>query len=108
MNKYKKGYRDHSGRTKDAAPLKDALNRMFQEYRLSRKFNETKVVSSWESIMGKPIASRTDKIYIKDKILFVKLSSAPLKNELLMSKNKIMELLEKEGAKGIIEDIRFL
>jgi predicted nucleic acid-binding Zn ribbon protein len=108
MNKFKNRYRDFSTRSSQATPLKEALNDMFQKYRLSNKFNEMKLIGSWESIMGKPIASRTSKIYIKDKTLFVKLSSAPLKNELLISKNKILELLEKEGAKGVIEDIRFL
>ena len=108
MNKFKNTYRDFSKRSSKATPLKEAMNEMFQKYRLSKKFNEMKLIGSWESIMGKPIASRTSKIYIKDKTLFVKLSSAPLKNELLISKNKILELLEKEGAKGIIEDIRII
>ena len=108
MNKFKNRYRDFTTRNSQATPLKDALNDMFQKYKLSRKFNEMKLISSWESIMGKPIASRTLKIYIKDKILFVKLSSAPLKSELHSSKKKILELLEKEGARGVVEDIRFL
>ena len=108
MTKSSDRYRDFSGRRSEATPLKDAMKEMFQKYRLSNKFNEMKLIGSWESIMGKPIASRTTKIFIKDKILFVKLSSAPLKNELLIAKKQILELLSKEGAKGVIEDIRFI
>lgn len=80
---------------------------MYKSYHLSGKFNEMKLLGSWERIMGKSIASRTSQIYINKKTLFVKLTSAPLKNELAMSKNKILKLLEGEGAKGVIEDIRF-
>ena len=108
MNNFKNRYRDFSTRNSKATPLKEAMNEMFQKFHLSKKFDEMKLISSWESIMGKSIASRTSTIYIKDKVLFVKLSSAPLKNELLISKIKILELLEKEGAKGVVEDIRFL
>lgn len=107
MNKFRNKHRDFSNRNSKATPLKEAMGEMFEKFRLSSKFNEMKLISSWESIMGKSIASRTSKIYIKDKILFVKLTSAPLKNELLISKIKILELLEKEGAKGIVEDIKF-
>lgn len=100
--------RDQSGRNAGATPLKDAMDQMFNEYRITKKFNEMKLIGSWENIMGKSIAKRTTKIYIKDKVLFIKLSSSPLRNELAMSKKKIFTLLEKEGAKGIINDIRFL
>ena len=36
--------------------------------------------------MEKPIARRTEKLYVKDKVLFVKLNSAPLRQELTMKK----------------------
>jgi len=80
---------------------------MFKKYGLSGKFSEMRLVGSWERLMGKPIASRTKKIYIKDKILFVQLSSAPLRNELTNSKAKILELLERQAGKGVVSDIRF-
>jgi predicted nucleic acid-binding Zn ribbon protein len=67
-----------------------------------------RLISSWEVLMGKPIAARTSKIYINNKTLFVQITSAPLKKELSMSKRRILELLEREGGKGIVEDIHFL
>ena len=101
-------YRYFSERNPKATPIREAMNKMFNEYRLTKRFSEMKLVGSWEKIMGKPIAARTSKLSIKEKTLFVKLSSAPLKKELSMSKNRILELLEREGGKGIIKDIHFL
>lgn len=103
-----KEFNKYKGRNAEATPLKEALEKMFESYRISGKFNEMKLISSWENLMGKSIASRTKQIYISKKILYIKISSAPLKNELSMSKNKILKLLEAEGSKGVIEDIRFL
>ena len=108
MSNYGRKYRKAPERNAKATPLKEAMNQMFKEFRLARRFNEARLISSWENIVGHPIASRTSNIYIKDKKLFVKLSSAPLKKELSMSKQRILELLEKEAGKGVVEDIFFL
>ena len=103
-----KEFNKFKGRNAEATPLREALDQMYKSYRISGKFNEMKLISSWEQIMGKSIASRTKQIYVSNKILYVKISSAPLKNELAMSKNKILKILEGEGNKGVIDDIRFL
>ena len=58
--------------------------------------------------MGNTIASRTGKITLYNKKLKVKIESAPLKNELNLSKSKVLEVLEKELGKGVIEDIVFI
>ncbi|MCH7514283.1 MAG: DUF721 domain-containing protein [Bacteroidetes bacterium] len=101
-------YKNWAGRKSEATPIRQALNNMFKQYRLAGKFREKRLVHSWERLMGKPIATRTSNIYIKGKILFVHLTSAPLKNELSLSKNKILDIFEKEFGAGIVEDIRFL
>ncbi len=69
---------------------------------------ETQLISSWEIIMGKAIAKLTCKIYIKDKKMFVELTSAPLKQELNMSKSKVMEMFNNRFNKNLIEEIVFL
>ena len=58
--------------------------------------------------MGKPIATRTLKLFIKEKKLYVKLNSAPLKNELTLQKSKVLELLHAEIGEKVIVDILFL
>ena len=108
MKSYRKRKRDFQERESKAVPLKDALKDMFNEYHLTGKLSEMKLINSWERLMGKTISTRTSQIYIKNKTLFVHLTSAPLKNELSMSKRRIMDILEKEAGKGVIEDIRFL
>ena len=70
--------------------------------------SDNELVISWEKIMGKTIAKRTQKIFIKDKKLFVKLNSAPLKSELIMSKSKIMALFFQEFGEAVVDDIIFL
>jgi predicted nucleic acid-binding Zn ribbon protein len=81
---------------------------MLDAYNLRQQLNETEVIDSWAAIMGKTVASRTTKLFCKDKKLFVKLSSAPLKHELSLSKDKIIKLFSARVGAGIVEDIVFL
>ena len=103
----KEYYKNQSARSARAIPIKEALQNLFKEYHLDDKLKEKKLIHSWGRIMGKTVAARTGKVYIKDNVLFVYLTSAPLRNELTLSKDKVMELLEKESGKGIIDDISF-
>jgi predicted nucleic acid-binding Zn ribbon protein len=95
-------------RRSDISPLKEAIDEMLKAYKINGKVNETRVIESWERIMGKPIAARTTELKFKYKKLYVTLNSAPLRQELAMSKSKMIELLTKEFPEAVIEDIIFL
>lgn len=97
-----------SKRQADTSPLGDVIKDFLDTYKLQRKYKETYLISSWEKIVGGPIASRTTQIYIQNKKMYVKISSAPLKNELLMSKTKILGLIEDALKEKIIDDLVFL
>lgn len=92
----------------DAAPLKECIHDLIEAYRLKRKFSEAQILSSWENLMGKTISSRTTSILIRDKKLYVKISSAPLKKELSMGRSKILILLNQEFGENILEEVIFI
>lgn len=81
---------------------------MLQAYQLKDKFSEKALITAWERMMGRTISSRTVKLFITEKTLFVELDSAPLKHELNSSKDKIFEILEKEFGSGVVKEIVFL
>ncbi len=88
--------------------FKDAFGKFLKSQSLEHRFTEKKLIHSWGEIMGKPIANRTTKIFIKDRILHVKLTSAPLKQELTMASEKVLDLLEKALGERVVDDVRFL
>jgi hypothetical protein len=91
-------------RNQEPTKLDSALDQMFKAYRIQGKTNQTRIIALWEDLMGKTIASRTTKMFFKDKVLYVELSSAPLKQELTLAKEKIMTLLtDKVGAEAITD-----
>ena len=86
-------------------PLESAFNDLLKAYRLEGKFREKTLIHDWPELVGKTIADRTDSVSIKDKIIYVKLSSGPVKKELMMNKTKLLLLIEEKYGKEVVEDL---
>jgi predicted nucleic acid-binding Zn ribbon protein len=87
--------------------LKDLVKSMFDSYKLGDKYDEVGVINSWEQIVGGMIAQKTEKLYIKDKVLYLTLKSAPLKNELRYHKLVLIEKVNTFAGREMIKDINF-
>ncbi len=101
-------YRTPTTRKPGTTTLKQAIDELLNTYQLRTKFNETYLVTYWEQLMGKGIASRTGKLYVKDKKLYVQIHSAPLKNELLLAKSKVIALINREMGEEVIDEVIFI
>ena len=88
--------------------MADAFQDLLKAYRLEDIYQEKLLISSWPELVGKTIADRTSNVYIKDKKLFVKITSGPVKKELQLNKSKVIALIESQIGKGIVEDVVFL
>ena len=93
---------------KDPKSFKDAFGQFLKEEHLDEKFDQRQLIQSWERIMGRPVYSRTTKMYFRDGTLFVELSSAALKQELNNSRQLIMERIEEHLGKKVVADVRFI
>ena len=85
--------------------LAEAIKDYIQEMNIGGKLSEVGVINSWEEIVGKAISSRTSKIYIKDRILYVHLNSSVVRNELLMLRETLKEKLNEKAGSEVIKDI---
>ena len=83
----------------------DAIRELMNSYRLSGKFDEARVIDSWERLAGKPIAKRTKKLYIRNHVLFVELDSPSMKHDFSMHKAQVLDMFRSEFGPGIISDI---
>jgi len=75
---------------------------------MESKFGHEQIKQSWEEIMGAPIARRTSKLFVKNRKLFIELNSAPLKNELIISKSKVIARIHEFPGGKSIDDLVFL
>ena len=83
----------------------EAIRELLNSYRINTRFDEAQLVGSWERLAGRPIAKRTKKISIRNRVLFVELDSPSMKHEFSLHKTQVLELFKKEFGTDIITDI---
>ena len=83
----------------------DVIGECLRELQIERKLKEVSVVSQWEELMGRTVAVRTDRIYIRNRILYIHVSSAVLKSVLLMMRQDIVNKLNENAGEKIIESM---
>jgi len=85
--------------------MQDAIQQFLKQSRLKGGIQALQIEEVWEQIMGKTIAKYTDKIQIINHTLFISSNVAPLKNELLYQKEKIIERVNEALGDKVINEV---
>jgi predicted nucleic acid-binding Zn ribbon protein len=82
-----------------------ALQELLHTYKLKDRFDEKSVLASWERLVGKPIAKRTKKLWLRNSVLFIEFDSPTIKSDFSFHKTKVIELFQKEFGKESVKEI---
>ena len=85
--------------------MQEAIRQFLKQSRLKSNMQALQIEDVWEQIMGKTIARYTDKIQIIQHTLFISSAVAPLKNELLYQKEKIIERVNEALGEKVINEV---
>jgi hypothetical protein len=85
--------------------MQDALQQFLKNSRLKTGIQALQIEEVWEKIMGKTIARYTESIQIYNQTLLIQTTVAPLKNELLYQKEKIIERVNEALGEKAITDV---
>lgn len=83
----------------------EALQQFLNKSKLKTGVQALRIEDVWEKIMGKTVAKYTDKLQIIGSTLFITTTVAPLKNELLYQKEKIIDMVNKELEEKLIKEV---
>ncbi|MDH8700673.1 hypothetical protein M2138_000004 [Dysgonomonadaceae bacterium PH5-43] len=78
-----------------------------EDPQMANKLAEARLIDYWNS-MNSAITKYTSSLYVNNRVLYVRLSSSVLKRELYLSKSSLIQKLNAECGRGIIDDIVFL
>ncbi|MDA0177118.1 DUF721 domain-containing protein [Mesoflavibacter profundi] len=92
-------------RNNDILNLQDVLKDFVNENNLEKGLDKVQVRNAWAKLMGNGINNYTTAIELKNDTLYVQLSSSALREELSYGKQKIIELLNEEIGKEIVNKI---
>lgn len=88
--------------------IEEALRHFLRAEGLETPLLERRVVRSWEEVAGTTVAKYTVQKFIRGGILHVALSSAALRQNLLMEHKDLARRLNDHVGAQVITDVKFL
>lgn len=83
-------------RENDIFKIKDLIPGMLKENKLQKGMDQILIKEAWEDIMGKGVVTYTESVFLQKSTLIVKLSSAPLREELSYGIDKIVKMMNDQ------------
>ena len=91
----------------DVQPLSDLIKSFYEQHKGPEYVDELKVIQSWPKVVGKFIANHTIDLSIRNHVLFVRVDSDALRNELNYSKSLLLKNLNDLAGKEVIAEMVF-
>lgn len=89
----------------------ETVGQIIQHYleseKLDTKMYELRIAELWADVVGPGVNRYTINRYVKDRCLFVRLSSAALRNELMLGRSVLVKRLNDAVGHEVINDIIF-
>ena len=86
-------------------PIKNIIESFVEQDNISDGIFNIKIQKAWENSVEKKILDYTKEIYVKGEILYIKVSNPILKQEILYSRQKVINLINEELEKDLIKKI---
>lgn len=94
-------------RKKNTESLGDVLRQYLKMRKLDRPLNEKRLIDAWPEVLGQNIKTYTTELYIRNRKLYVTISSSVLRHDLFITRENIVESLNKQVGASVIDDIVF-
>ena len=72
---------------------------------LYEKMMEIRIRRAWQEVLGPMVLQSTRNVYVKDKVLYVSLTSSVLRSELVLCREKLVKSLNDYAGSQVIRDI---
>jgi len=94
-------------RKKNTELLSDVIRQVLKEQHLDRPLNEKRIIDAWPLVLGNNIVQYTSDLSIRNRVLYVSLTSSVLRHDLFLSREEIKKSLNKQAGVEVIVDIVF-
>lgn len=91
----------------NAEPIGKLIQQFLRQESLESPLNEQRLLDAWPQVLGPTIASYTRELFIRNQILYVHLTSAALRQELMMGRELLVRNLNQKVGATVITNIIF-
>lgn len=78
---------------------------MGQNPELQQKILEIRVERAWREVLGPTVAQYTRQVFVKDRVLYVSLTSAVLRSELMLCRERLVKSLNDYARAEVVQDV---
>jgi hypothetical protein len=89
----------------DHKPIGNVLGDFIKTNRLQEGLDKVSVNEAWKKVMGKAIMNYTTAVQLDGDTLYVQLSSSVLREELSYGREKIINMINEELGKELVEKL---
>jgi hypothetical protein len=94
-------------RRRETENIKDLIQEFLKLRKLDKPLFEKKIVNAWSKVLGENISEYTTDIIVRNRKLYVTLSSSVLRHDLFLSRDEIMQSLNKYVGCDVIDEVVF-
>jgi predicted nucleic acid-binding Zn ribbon protein len=94
-------------RKRNTESLREIIGQVLKNNHLDKKLNDKHLLDAWPKILGENIKQYTTELQIKNRVLYVTLSSSVLRHDLFLSREEIKNSLNREVGAEVIKEIIF-
>lgn len=94
-------------RKRNTESLREVINQVLKTNHLDKKLNEKHLIDAWPKVLGENINMYTSELIIKNRVLYVTLSSSVLRHDLFLSREEIKLSLNRVVGAELIKEIIF-
>ena len=84
------------------------LQESLKDFGIEKKLEETKVFQAWNALFGVSMEKYMNKVFVKNRTLFVEITSSVLKQNLLYQKDLLIEKINQHIGGDLLLDIHFI
>ena len=94
-------------RKRNTELLRDVITQVLKQNKLDKTLNEKHIIDAWPVVLGHNINQYTSALEVRQRVLYVTLTSSVLRHDLFLSKDQIMNSLNKHVGAEVIKNIVF-
>ncbi len=91
----------------EAKTIGDIVQEYLKKENLDTALDEHRASALWPQVVGQGINRYTVTRWVKDGVMHVQLSSAPLRNELQLNRSRLIALINEALGREVIHEIIF-
>lgn len=92
-------------RRTDSEQVGGVILQYLREFGLETPLNEHRLLQAWDKVLGPAVSRYTKELLIYNQVLFVTITSAALRNELMMRRTELVSRLNAEAGAQVITQI---